>query len=227
MSPRRRSAFRWLGHATVFLPGTPSVAIDPWRWRLADVADLVLVTNAHVDHCSEDDIAAARRGAAPIIAPSAVAKRLRTTFGEAVIALDAGQTHVHAGVSVLALPAEGPTRDGSPSGFLPRGAGLAYCVETLGGRYLVLGDSVVLPEHEGHTPDVAFVAVGGLVTATPEEAAETASQLGAGLVVPVHWGDLEARFGAARRFVELCAERGIATELAAPQGSARGASDQG
>ncbi len=226
-SPRRRSAFRWLGHATVFLPGVPSVAVDPWRWRLADVADLVLVTSAHVDHCSEDDIAAARHGAAPIIAPSAAAKRLRSTFGEAVIALDAGESHVHEGISVLALPAEGPTRDGSPSGFLPRGAALSYCVDTPRARYLFLGDSIVLPEHEGHAADIAFVAVGGLVTATPEEAAETAGQLGAGLVVPVHWGDLEARFDAARRFVELCAERGIATELAAPQGSARDASDQG
>jgi len=191
------------------------------------VADLVLVTSGHVDHCSEDDIAAARRSDAPVIAPPRIAERLRTTFGDAIVVLREGETHTQDAVHVTALPAAGPTRDGRPSGFLPRGVGAAYLAETPAGRMLFLGDSIVLPEHENHAPDVAFVAVGGLVTATPEEAAETAGRLGAGVVVPIHWGDLEARHAAARRFVELCAERGVSAEISASAGSACGGTVQG
>jgi L-ascorbate metabolism protein UlaG (beta-lactamase superfamily) len=225
--PRRRCPYRWLGHATVLLPGPPAVAVDPWRWRLDAVADLVLVTSGHVDHCSEDDIAAARREGATIVAPPGIAERLRATFGDDVATLHAGETCMFAGAAVSALPAEGPTRDGVASGFLPRGAGLTYLVESGETRVLFLGDSVVLPEHHGLAPELAFVAVGGMVTSSPEEAAASAGALDAGVVVPVHWGDLEARHAAAQRFVELCAAAGVAAATPTPGGSAHGGPDQG
>ena len=160
-----------------------------------------------------------------VVCPDPVADRLRATFGAAVVAMRAGETREFGAVRVTALPAEGPERDGRPSGFLPRGAGLAYLVESDGGRFLFLGDSAVLPEHEGHAPDVAFVAVGGMVTCTPEEAVEAVGTLGAGVLVPVHWGDLEARHAAATRFVEACAERGVAAEPPLGGGSAPAATD--
>lgn len=207
---------RWLGHGTVLLDGPPAVAVDPWRWRLDAVADLALVTHGHVDHCSEDDLAAALRSGAPLGAPARLVSRLERTFPDRVVGLREGDETELAGARVLALPAEGPRRGGKPSGFHARGDGLAFLVETASVRALALGDSVVLPDHEGLAPDVAFVAVGGLITATPEEAADGAVRLGAGVVVPVHWGDLEARHGAAQRFVALCTERGVNAAVPTP-----------
>jgi L-ascorbate metabolism protein UlaG (beta-lactamase superfamily) len=211
--------YRWLGHATVLLGGPPTLAVDPWRWRLEAVADAALVTHAHADHCSEDDLADALRDGATVGAPAHLADRLERTFPGRVLALSEGVETDLGGARVLALPSEGPRRGGRASGFHPRGAGLAYLVETPAVRALLLGDSAVLPEHEDLAPHVAFVAVGGLVTMTPEEAAEGAERLGADVVVPVHWGDLEARHLAARRFVELCHERGVPATVAAPAGN--------
>jgi L-ascorbate metabolism protein UlaG (beta-lactamase superfamily) len=214
-------AYRWLGHASVLLDGPPAIAIDPWRWRFENVADAALVTSGHVDHCSEDDLATALRADAPIAAPGHVAERLERTFPGRVIALTEGDDVRLDGARVVALPAEGPTRDERASGFLPRGSALAYLVETPQVRALILGDSCVLPEHEGWKPDVAFVAIGGLVTATPDEASKSAARLGAGAVVPVHWGDLEARYDAAVHFVDLCSELGVDATLARPAGNGR------
>ena len=208
-----------MGHASVLLDGPPSIAVDPWRWRFEGVADGALVTCAHVDHCSEDDLACALRGDAPIGAPADLAARLERTFPGRVVSLAEGDDEHFVGARIVALPSQGPTREGRSSGFLPRGAGLAYFIETRTARALLLGDSVVLPEHEGWEPDVAFVAVGGLVTATPEETAESVLRLGAGIVVPVHWGDLEARHDSAARFVQRCREQGVVATSDRPAGN--------
>ncbi len=214
--------YRWLGHATVLLSGSPSVALDPWRWRLPAVAGLALVTSRHVDHCSEDDLAAALAACGRIGAPAHLAPRLESVFPGRVTPLREGDDVRLSGARIVALPAAGPGRGGRPPGFHPRGTGLAYLVETGDVRALCLGDSVVLPEHEEWSPDVAFVAVGGLVTATPHEAAESAGRLGAGVVVPVHWGDLEARYDDAREFTRLCAARNVNAALPRPAGNAPG-----
>ena len=113
------------------------------------------------------------------------------------------------GCVVDVLPALGPGTDDAPGGFLPAGTGVSYLVALRGVGYLVLGDSVALPEHEGLCPDVAFFAVGGLVTQSPAAAARDAARVGAKVSVPVHWGDVTARHAAARTFVEECAAAGL------------------
>ncbi len=207
-------AFRFGGHATVLVPGSPAVVVDPWRYRLGVRADVALVTHGHADHCSEDDLAGATTGLAPIVAPRALAGRLECVFGDRVVAMTEGEERTWGGATVRALPAEGPSRDGRACGFHPRGTGLAYLVHVRSARHLFLGDSAALPEHEGHAVDVAYFAVGGLVTMTPEEAAESASRVAARLSIPVHWGDLMARYASAERFIELCAALGLTAAVA-------------
>ncbi len=203
----------------MLLPGTPCVAVDPWRWRnVNEPADLLLVTHGHADHCSEDDLELASHDASLFVAPPDVAARLVRTFGDRVVAVEVGESTEQLGVHVRALPAEGPAR---ARGFHPRGTGCAFLVETPRARFLLLGDSVALPEHENLAPDVAFVPVGGLTVTDPDEAAEGAARLGAGLAVPVHWGDLTARFDAAARFVAACKERGVAAAVGTHESAPR------
>jgi L-ascorbate metabolism protein UlaG (beta-lactamase superfamily) len=207
--------WRWLGHSSIHLPGPPALAADPWRWRDDSLkADVVLVTHAHADHCSEDDIAAASHGATAIVAPQAAASRLRETFGGRVVEAREGQVLEFAGARVAVLPAEGPARARS---FHPRGHGVAYLAETSGVRHLFLGDSDALPEHEGLAPDVAWFAVGGLAVMDPEEAADAAARIRPGVAVPVHWGDLNGRFDLAATFATLCAARGVRAQAKPPK----------
>ncbi len=199
--------WRWLGHASVHVPGPPALAVDPWRWRDDELkADVVLVTHAHADHCSEDDIVAASHAESVIVAPPHAAERLRATFGERVVEACEGRTLDLAGARITVLPAEGPAR---ARAFHPRGHGVAYLAETGGARHLFLGDSAALPEHEGLAPDVAYFAVGGLAVMDPQEAADAAARVRPGVAVPVHWGDLNGRFDMAATFATLCAARGV------------------
>jgi L-ascorbate metabolism protein UlaG (beta-lactamase superfamily) len=207
--------WRWLGHASIWVPGPPALAADPWRWRDDTLkADVVLVTHAHADHCSEDDLAAASHPGTAVVAPSSARGRLRAAFGDRVVLAREGAALEFPGVRIAVLPAEGPAR---ARAFHPRGDGVAYLAETGGARYLFLGDSAALPEHEGLAPDVAWFAVGGLAVTDPEEAADAAARVRPGLAVPVHWGDLNGRFDMAATFATLCAARGVRAQAKPPK----------
>lgn len=204
---------RTLGHASLLFEAKGTgvrVVVDPWRGHGDGArAALALVTHGHADHCSEEDLLEATLPDAPILVPRAVAARLERAFPGRVVPLDEGREWrgpEAPGVTVAALPAEGPAR---AAAFHPRGEGLSYLVLLGGARVLVLGDSTALPEHDGLAPDVAFLAVGDFTVMTPEEAADAALRLRPRLAVPVHWGDTSARFEAARRFTALALSRGI------------------
>ena len=174
----KQSAFRWKGEKLVLY-------IDSWGLS-GDLppADLVLVTHAHGDHYSKDDIARVKSNKTVFVAPADIAKELSGN----VKAVKPGDRIEAAGVKIEAVPAYNihPDRlEAHPK----RNNWVGYVLQLAGHTYYHAGDTDHLPELERIRTDVAFLPIGdGGYVMTVEEAAALAKAMKPKLAVPMHYG---------------------------------------
>ncbi len=172
----KQSAYRWKGDKTVY--------IDPWGLK-GDLppADLILITHAHFDHFSKEDLDKVTSAKTTIVAPADVAKELS---GQ-VKAVKPGDRLDAAGITIQAVPAYNlvPGR----LSFHPQKNNWVGYVIGLGGRtYYHAGDTDHLPELEKVKTDVAFVPIGGTYTMDLQEAASLVKAMAPKVAVPMHYG---------------------------------------
>ncbi len=173
----KQSAFRWKAERFV-------VYIDPWGLA-GDVppADLVLITHAHEDHYSKNDLARIRGKKTVFIAPSDVAKELS---GD-VRPVKPGDRLEVGGIRIEAVPAYTikPERlDAHPKA----NNWVGYLLQLAGRTYYHAGDTDHLPELERLRTDVAFLPIGGTYGMDVADAAGLAKALRPKLAVPMHYG---------------------------------------
>jgi L-ascorbate metabolism protein UlaG (beta-lactamase superfamily) len=172
----KQSAYRWTGEQVV-------VYIDPWG-LVGDLppADLVLLTHAHEDHYSPDDLALIRGKKTVYVAPAGLAKEIAGAR-----AVRPGESFTAAGVAIDVMPAYNikPER----LDFHPKANNWVGYILRLGRRtYYHAGDTDHLPELERVRTDVAFLPIGGTYTMDPTEAAGLAKAMRPKLAVPMHYG---------------------------------------
>ncbi len=176
----------WLGHASFRIDdGGASIYIDPWKLPAgAPKADVILITHAHFDHYSEEDIAAIETPATVFVAPADVASKLAGR--RAIAAAPGGSYHVGP-VKVAAVAAYNTNKD-----FHPKSAGWVGYVVTLsnGQRVYHTGDSDITPEMKAVETDVALMPCGGTYTMTAAEVAAAANAFKPSILIPMHWGDI-------------------------------------
>ncbi|MEW5982792.1 MAG: MBL fold metallo-hydrolase [Acidobacteriota bacterium] len=176
----------WLGHASFRIEDeTSQIYIDPWKVPAGSPpADIILITHAHFDHFSPEDIARIERPGTIFVAPPDVAAKLA---GKTVVTARAGETHTAGSLTIEAVPAYNVGK-----AFHGRGAGwLGYNVTLSSGqRVYHAGDSDVTPEMKAVKTDVALLPCGGTYTMTPAEAAAAASAIKPAVLIPMHWGDV-------------------------------------
>jgi L-ascorbate metabolism protein UlaG (beta-lactamase superfamily) len=182
----------WLGHSSFRLrAGRATVYIDPYRVGDGPPADVILVTHGHYDHFSPRDIERLSRRATTLVAPAAVAERVRGR----VISVAPGERvdgELVPGLQIAAVAAYNTSkRDAEGRPFHPREAGwVGYELNVRGERLYHSGDTDVIPElDEVAGVDVALLPVSGVYVMTAAEAAEAARRIGPRLAVPMHWGD--------------------------------------
>jgi L-ascorbate metabolism protein UlaG (beta-lactamase superfamily) len=201
------TGLEWFGHASVRFGGDKcAIFVDPYRIRSAKPVDMVLVTHAHFDHLSPDDIRNVSAPGTVIVAPEDCAEQL----GPACRAIKAGERlELGTGVFVEAYPAYNIDKQ-----FHPRQKGwVGYVIEMDGRRVYVAGDTDRIPEMLDIRCDVAFLPVGGTYTMTAEEAVAAARDVEAGIAVPIHWGTIVGSRADAERFVSLYGRRGRLLEI--------------
>jgi L-ascorbate metabolism protein UlaG (beta-lactamase superfamily) len=193
----------WLGHDSFRLDGPPVIYFDPWKLSGKQlVADLVLVSHEHHDHCSPDDVKKVSGPATVVVAAAAAAAKL-----PGARAVRPGDHLTVAGVEIEAVRAYNINKFRAPGiPFHPREAEHVGFVVTVGGvRIYHAGDTDQIPEMAEIDCDVALLPVSGTYVMTVEEAAEAARTLNPQIVVPMHYGSGIGTAGDGQRLAQLYA----------------------
>jgi L-ascorbate metabolism protein UlaG (beta-lactamase superfamily) len=176
----------WLGHASFRLDdGGAQIYIDPWKLPAGlPKADVILITHAHFDHHSPEDIAKIEKPTTVFVAPADVASK---RAGKHVVTAAPGGSYQAGPVQVTAVAAYNTNKD-----FHPKAKGWVGYVVTLsnGQRIYHCGDSDVTPEMKQVQTDVALMPCGGTYTMTADEVAAAANEFKPVTVIPMHWGDI-------------------------------------
>lgn len=195
------SRLHWLGHDSFRLDGPPLIYFDPWKLSgRPPVADLVLVSHEHADHCSPEDVAKVSGPDTVVVAATLAAEKL-----PGARTVRPGDRLTVAGVEVEAVRAYNVNKFRSPGvPFHPKESEHVGYVVTVGGVHVYFaGDTDHIPEMADVDCDVALLPVSGTYVMTVEEAAGAARTLGPQIVVPMHYGAGIGTAGDGQRLTEL------------------------
>ena len=170
-------SIEWFGHASFRIQGPPVIYIDPWRIpRGAPVADAILITHDHYDHCSPADVNKIRAPHTIIIGNSAAAELI-----EGMIMLRPWQSINVDRACIKAVPAYNGHH---PAMF----EGLGYVIALNHYDIYYAGDTDLIPEMDRIRPDIAILPIGGRQTMNVDMALDATRRLKPRWVIPSHWG---------------------------------------
>lgn len=184
---------KWLGHASVLIQDKKIIYIDPWKIKTnLPKADLILITHAHYDHCSFEDVAKIKKPQTLILAPPDCAKEL----GLALTKVEPNMKLEAAGVDIETVAAYNLNKS-----FHPKSNNwVGYIVTVNGVRIYHSGDSDFIPEMNKVKADIVFVPVGGTYTMNASEAAKLVNTIKPAIAVPMHYGTIVGTINDAQDF---------------------------
>jgi len=192
MIPSFADKITWLGHDGFRINASRTIYFDPYQIAGGPVADLILVSHEHFDHCSPEDIQKIQGPQTIIVTEKDCAKKL--TGDIRVIKpgdiLDLGD------IRIEAVPSYNTDKD-----FHPKKKGwLGFVVETEGVRVYHAGDSDFIPEMKHLKVDIALLPVSGTYVMTAEQAVKAALAISPKVAIPMHYGAIVGDEQDAARF---------------------------
>ncbi|MGH2411218.1 MAG: metal-dependent hydrolase, partial [Chloroflexota bacterium] len=200
----------WLGHAATKIdtPGGKSILIDPWlehnpatpsNRQTLDSLDLMLITHGHADHMG-DAVQIANATKPDVICMVEIAGYMASHGVQKTNGINLGGTVAWNEITITmvnALHSSGMS-DGDQTVY--GGVAAGYVIRLENGLTIYhAGDTDVFSDMrligEMHSPDVALLPIGGHYTMGPKGAAVAARMLGAGVVIPIHFGTFPALTG--------------------------------
>ncbi|MBW1783254.1 MAG: MBL fold metallo-hydrolase [Deltaproteobacteria bacterium] len=170
----------WLGHDGFRIDAGKTIYLDPYQIEGGPVADLILISHEHFDHCSPEDIQKIQGPETIIVTEKDSAKKLT---GDVRVmkpgdVLDLGE------VKIEAVPSYNMDKD-----FHPKKNGwLGFIVETDGIRVYHAGDADFIPEMKDLEVDIALLPVSGTYVMTADQAVKAALAIKPKLAIPMHYG---------------------------------------
>jgi len=187
----------WLGHDAFRIDGEKVIYFDPWKLKAKPpIADLVLISHNHYDHCSPEDVALIRGPQTVVIAPAPCAKDL----GGEVQVVKVGDSLDVQGIHVEVVPAYNVGKK-----FHPRSPdNVGYIVSIQGKRIYHAGDTDMIPEMSKFQVDIALLPVSGTYVMTADEAVKAAEAIRPGVAIPMHYATIVGSERDAERFRQFC-----------------------
>ena len=184
----------WLGHDTFKMTGEKVIYTDPFKIKKADIADIILITHEHRDHCSPDDIKKLRGPNTVIIAPADCAAKLEGN----VKIIKQGDTIEVSGIKIEVVPAYNTNKQ-----FHTKDKGwVGYIFTVSGERIYLAGDTDYIPEMATFRADIALLPVSGTYVMTADEAVQAALDIKPKIAIPMHYGSIVGTLDDAKRFAE-------------------------
>ena len=176
----------WYGQAAFRIEDQEKqIYIDPWKLPSGKLAkaDVILVTHAHFDHFSHEDIDKIKKDGTIFVAPKDVAAELKGT-----VKIVAPNQSLEIGkLKISTVPAYNLKKS-----FHPKSNNWVGYVITLsrGQTIYHAGDSDFIPELNSLKVDIALLPCGGTYTMNAKEAAEAANTFKPKIAIPMHYGDV-------------------------------------
>lgn len=207
----------YLGHSGFLLSNGKRIAIDPYN--VSDnvgKADIILITHSHYDHCSIKDIQKLAKSGTIVVATPDSQSKITKVDGVEMHPVEAGEEFEAEGIKIETVPAYNIKKEFHPKNEKWIGFIIKF------DKVIVYhtGDTDFIPEMHNLTgygkhgnQFVALLPVSGTYVMDVDEAVEAASILKPNLAVPMHYGSVVGSIEDAKRFVELCREKGIHAEM--------------
>jgi L-ascorbate metabolism protein UlaG (beta-lactamase superfamily) len=167
--------------------GPYKIYTDPYSIKKKDTADIIVITHAHGDHFSPDDLDKIVGPNTILIAPAdvvysgKVGKRITLTPGQ--------EYDASACVTIKAVPAYNIDK----TSFHPKANNwVGYLITVNGVTIYHAGDTERIPEMKDFTCDIALLPLGQTYTFNSvDDAVEAAKDVHAKLAIPMHFGLFE------------------------------------
>ncbi len=197
----------WVGHACFYVKANGiNIFIDPFKIPegLHEKADILLITHAHFDHCSKDDIDRVIKKDTVMISSQGCLEE--KGYRDLIISKPGFRDEVK-GVGIEAVPAYNTKSERLQ--FHPRKNNwVGYVLDIGGTKIYHAGDTDFIDEMKTLKGlNAALLPMGGTYVMDVDEAVEAGKSIDAAAVVPMHYKALLGREGSA------AAEKKFASEL--------------
>ncbi len=184
----------WLGHATFRIETSgKTIYIDPYVLpKGSPLADIILITHDHYDHCDPSKAEEIRTEKTQIVATEKAAQKLTGS----IRTVRAGDTFEIDNIRIRAVEAYNLSKP-----FHPKGAGVGFIIESEGKSVYHTGDTDFVPEMKSLQGLTAvLVPIGGTYTMDIEQAKQAILAMKPKFAIPMHYNFLEGLNADANEF---------------------------